>query len=177
MPTSAPLRAPKANSIKLLCLEAQEYQNEQIDTLKDELFICGQDQALDGPPNVPLVAQQRELIVVRLAIRKSLSDPLKRTIEATKEPQGIVKALRSYYEVSNDALADRLYAQFTTYSLGDNSTMLDARDALEALRIAFYSANPNKTISDTILKRQLIAYLLLYYDAIVEALRVGGGVK
>ena len=55
--------------------------------------------------------------------------------------------------------------------------MLDARDALEALYIAFQSANSNKTINNTILNYSLIAYLLLRYDAIVEALRVGGGVK
>ena len=55
--------------------------------------------------------------------------------------------------------------------------MSDARDALEALRIAFQSANPDETISDTTLKRRLIACLPLRYDPIVEALRVGGGVK
>ena len=55
--------------------------------------------------------------------------------------------------------------------------MLDARDALEALRIAFYSADPDETISDTILKRRLIACLPPRYDAIVEALRARGGVK
>ena len=55
--------------------------------------------------------------------------------------------------------------------------MLDARDTLEALYIAFQSANSDNTISNTRLKRSLIAYLRLHYDAIVEALRVGGGVK
>ena len=55
--------------------------------------------------------------------------------------------------------------------------MSDARDALEALHIAFQSADPDETISDTKLKRQLIACLPPRYDAIVKALRVGGGVK
>ena len=55
--------------------------------------------------------------------------------------------------------------------------MSDARDALEALRIAFQSADLDETISDTTLKRRLIACLLPRYDATVEALRAGGGVK
>ena len=55
--------------------------------------------------------------------------------------------------------------------------MSDARDALEALHIAFQSADPDKTINDTMLNYSLKAYLLLRYNAIVEALRVGGGVK
>ena len=137
MPTSAPLRGPKANSIKLLCLEAQEYQNKQIDILKDKLFICRQDQALDRPPNVSFVMQQYKLIVVYLVIRKSLSNSLKYTIEVIKEPQGIVKVLYSYYKVSYNTLANKLYIQFTLYSLEDNSTILDIYNALKVLYIAF----------------------------------------